>query len=167
MENELKQGNTVCSFCKSPMEASDIFCQNCGHPENGTDKQRAQFFAKRAMKKNKGIDAENKIQSARNTLFILSGVIALSGFLVYKTTNSLIELGINLFVAFIFLTLAFWSERKPFVALLIGLLLYATLIIVSALIDPVSLVKGGIFKAGIIIFLGKGLYSALENKNND
>ncbi|TCP25827.1 hypothetical protein EV195_103189 [Tenacibaculum skagerrakense] len=167
MENELLSNANNCSFCKNSIDKDVVFCPECGHPENGTDKQRAQFFAKRAMKKNKKIDDENKISSARNILFILSGIMAVLGFIIYSNTDNIIDLAINFFVAFIYLTLAFWSEQKPFIALLIGLILYITIIIVGFLIDPLSIVKGILWKIVIISLLAKGMHSALELKNKE
>ncbi|MFY7669942.1 hypothetical protein ACOSP6_02525 [Tenacibaculum sp. MEBiC06402] len=165
MENELNSEKTACSFCKSPIEEDVIFCSECGHPENGTDKQRAQFFAKRAMNKNKKIDDEKKINSARNILFALSALMAIFGFIIYSQTDELISLGVNFFVAFIYLTLAFWSEQKPFISLLIGLLLYITILIIGFIIDPTSIVRGILWKILIISLLAKGMHSALELKN--
>ncbi|CAL2103132.1 conserved membrane protein of unknown function [Tenacibaculum sp. 190130A14a] len=164
MENVLIEEQLVCSFCKKEIEKEVIFCSHCGHPENGTEKQRAQFFAKRAMQKNKNIDAGEKIKSARNTLFVLCGLIILFGLFSYSSNSSLLELGLNFFVGFIYLVLAFWSEKKPFIALLIGLFLYITLVGVSAIIDPLTLIRGVIWKVVIISYLGKGLYSAYEMK---
>jgi hypothetical protein len=64
----------------------------------------------------------------------------------------------------IFLGLGFWSQSKPQVAILLGLLVYLSLIILSAIIDPSTLARGVIVKVVIIIFLGKGLNSARELK---
>lgn len=167
MENTSSLNENACSFCKKSIEQDVIFCPHCGHPENGTEKERAQFFAKRAMNKNKAIDTKDKISFARNTLFVLAGIMVLFGIIIYGSTNSVLDLGINLFFAFIYLVLAFWSEQKPFVALLIGLFLYITLIVINAIIDPVTLVRGIIWKVLIISYLGKGIYSALEARNKE
>ncbi|CAM1362024.1 conserved membrane hypothetical protein [Tenacibaculum sediminilitoris] len=162
MENKIEKDVMNCSFCKEQIEKDVVFCSNCGHPENGTDKERAQFFAKRAMEKSKNIGAGEKIKSARNTLFVLCGIMIVYGFIYYFSTKSILDLGVNFFVALIYLALAFWSEKKPFIALLSGLLLYLTLIIISAIIDPTSIVKGILWKFLIISYIGKGLYSAFD-----
>lgn len=166
MEKELAIEDNKCSFCKETIEENVIFCSNCGHPENGTDKQRAQFFGKRAMQKNKNIDADKKINSARNTLFVLCGIMIVFGLISYFSSKEIIILGINFFVALIYLALAFWSEKKPFIALLSGLLLYLTLITISAIVDPLTLVKGILWKVIIISYLGKGLYSAFDSQKD-
>lgn len=168
MENNITTSESNCTFCKKEMKPADaIFCNHCGHPENGTDKQRAQFFGKRAMQKNKNIDAVDKIQSARNTLFILSGVIALFGFVGYSSHGDVIALGVDLILAIIYLTLAFWSEKNPMMALLLALLLYITTVSIIAIIEPATLIQGIIWKILIISYLGKGMYSASQVKQID
>ncbi|WP_028889088.1 hypothetical protein [Tenacibaculum ovolyticum] len=167
MEKDLIKNNFLCNFCKESIEESIAYCSNCGHPKNGTSKEIAQFFAKRAMQKSKNIDSDKKIKSAKNTLFVLCGIMVVFGLFSYYTTNDILELSIVLFVALIYLLLAFWSDKKPFIALLSGLLLYLTLIIISAVFDPISLVKGFIWKIIIISYLGKGLYSAFYSRKND
>ena len=154
-----------CSFCEKEINPSNAtFCNHCGHPENGSDEQRAKFFAKRAVDKTKNIDADKKIKSARNTLFILSGIVALFGFLTYNNSNEIIDLAVNLILSFIYLILGFWSEKKPLIALLSGLLLYITVIVISAIILPTSLISGLLWKIIILSYLGKGLYSASSIK---
>jgi len=166
MEENTISAEKACSFCKEVMESPEsIFCNHCGHPENGTDQQRAQYFAKRAIQKNKNIDAKSKIKSARNTLFILAGVIAIFGFVGYNSHGQVLILGIDLFLSIIYLTLGFWSEKKPMMALLMGLLLYITTFSILALVEPMTLVRGIIWKILIISYLGKGLYSASSIKN--
>ena len=49
-----------CSQCDSIVQLETVFCSNCGFPENGTKKEVAIFHAKKAMKKNKNMDAEKK-----------------------------------------------------------------------------------------------------------
>jgi hypothetical protein len=166
MEENQSTNENSCSFCKKEMTPPDaVFCNHCGHPENGTDQQRAQFFAKRAVNKTKHIDADKKIKSARNTLFILSGILGVFGFFLYFSTNDIVTLGANLLISFIYLALGFWSKEKPMIALLVGLLLYVTLVVISAIVDPTSLYRGILWKILIITFLGKGLYSANAVKN--
>lgn len=167
MENELVIEEKLCSLCKESITIDTVFCSNCGNPENGTEQQKAQFFAKRAMNKTKNIDADKKIKSAKNTLFVLCAIMVVYGFINYAATNSIFELAISFFLAFIYLALAFWSEKKPFVALLVGLLTYLTLIAISAIVEPISIIKGILWKIIIISYLGKGMYSAFESQKEE
>jgi hypothetical protein len=66
----------------------------------------------------------------------------------------------NVVLSIIYLVLAFWSSQKPLMALLLGLLLYLTTIIISAVVDPTTIIKGFLWKILIIAYLGKGIYSA-------
>jgi len=164
MEEMLQPQATACSKCDSIIETENVFCSNCGYPENGTEKDIAVFHANNAMERNKNMDAGKKIKSARNTLYVMAGISFLSGiFLFFQDYDSAI-LVTNVILSLIYLVLGYWSMKKPVMALLLGLLLYLTTIIISAVFEPTSIVRGIIWKVVIIAFLGKGLYSALSVK---
>ncbi len=166
MENLIEPKKLTCSHCKNLIESSEaIFCNHCGFPENGTKEQKGKFYGQLAIKKNRNIDAKDKIKSARNTLFILAGIVAIFGLLAYSTHQDILILGINFLLSLIYLTLAFWSEKKPMMALLIGLLLYITTIAITAIFEPTTLIKGVIWKILIVGYLGKGIYSASSIKD--
>lgn len=162
MEENLITTEQVCSFCNKTMQSEDIFCNHCGHPENGTDQDRAKFFGRRAMQKHKNIDSKDKVKSARNTLFVLAGAMAVFGFIQYQAHQQVLALGIDFGLSLVYLGLAFGSEKKPVIALLIGLLLYLTLIIITTIVEPSTFFRGIIWKILIISYLGKGMYSALS-----
>jgi hypothetical protein len=164
MENEVITTEQTCSFCKKIMQPDAIFCNHCGYPEHGTEQDKAKFFGQRAMQKHKNIDSKSKVKSARNTLYILAAVLAVFGFIDYQSHQQISVLGISFGLSLVFLGLGFWSEKKPVVALLIGLLLYLTLITITAIVDPRTLFQGILWKVIIISFLGKGMYSALSIK---
>lgn len=167
MKTEIINANEKCSFCKEVVVSPKvIFCSNCGYPENGTDKERTRFFAKRTIEKHERIDARKQIKSARNTLYTLCGIMLVFGVIIFFGNNSVLELGIHLFFSFLYLTLAFWSEKKPFEALLIALLLYVTLLVIGFIDNPRSIFSGIIWKVIIISFLGKGMYSAFIFRQN-
>ena len=165
MEEENIIESNFCSFCKESIESESVFCLNCGYPENGTEKDVAQFYGRRAMQKNKNIDAEEKIKSARTTLYVIAGATLVFGLIFYFSNKDLFTLATNFVVFFIYLLLASWSTKKPLMALLLGLLLYLTTIILSAIVDPSSLVRGVLWKVIIIFYLGKGIYSASSIKD--
>ena len=68
----------------------------------------------------------------------------------------------NAVVAIIFLLLGYWSEKKPLAAIISGMTLYILVQILAAIDDPLSILKGIIFKVIVISYLIKGLLSALE-----
>ena len=165
MENSTTN-SIPCSHCQKEVEVADIFCGHCGYPQNGTQEQQSKFYGQLAIKNARNEDAHDKVKSARNTLFVLSGIIAVFGFVQYLNHQDIVTLGIDFGISLIFLGLAFWTESKPLMAVLIGLLLYLTMIVINAIIEPISLFKGIIWKVIIISFLGKGLYSASSIKGD-
>ena len=81
--NVLEINEPACSICKTPITTDDTFCSECGFPENGTDKDVAQFHARNAMQKNQHMDADKKIKSARNVLFVMAGITIVFGVIYF------------------------------------------------------------------------------------
>ncbi|MEP2937531.1 MAG: hypothetical protein ABJM06_09360 [Gilvibacter sp.] len=151
-----------CTNCEEPIMGKPKFCVNCGFPENGTEQEKSKFIAEKAILKSKQKEAPKRIKSARNTLFIVGGWQMLSSLVIFFLQDDMIELIAGAVVFVIFLLLGFWSQKKPLIALILGLLVYLTLIGLGAIGDPSSLAKGIIIKVVIIAFLAKGINSALE-----
>jgi len=78
-ETSIEPKESSCSICKTPMQSENVFCPECGFPENGTDKDVAQFHARNAMQKNQNMDADKKIRSARNVLYVMAGITLVFG----------------------------------------------------------------------------------------
>ena len=164
---EVKLEETLlCNHCETSVNDDDAFCQDCGYPLKGNEQDVAKFYAKRAMNKNKNIDAAEKIKSAKNTLFVIAGVVLLFAIVRYLSIGDIADLIINFIVCCMYILLGFWTEQKPLIALLLGLLLYVTLVVISAVLEPMTLVKGILWKIVIISYLGKGIYSASSIKTN-
>ncbi|AUC75093.1 zinc-ribbon domain-containing protein [Olleya sp. Bg11-27] len=150
----------VCKHCDMTIQEDDAFCEECGYPIKGSEQDVAKFYAKRVMDKRKNNNAEEKIKSARNTLYVIAGVVFLFGLFLFFKNGDNVALLVNFILGAIYMLLGTWSKQKPLVALLLGLLLYITIIVISAIADPLSLVAGVIWKVLIIAYLGKGIYSA-------
>jgi len=131
-----------CSKCDTPISLETIFCAECGYPENGTEQDVAKFHANNVMQKNQHMDADKKIKSARNVLYVMAGIFLLVGFF------------------------NFFNDQDAAVlvsSVIIGVI-YLTTIIISAIFEPATILKGIIFKILIIAYLGKGVYSASSIK---
>lgn len=63
-------------------------------------------------------------------------------------------------VAAVFLGLAIWSYKKTSLALIIGLAFYCLIILLLAVIDPMTIIHGIIWKIIVIVWLGLGISSA-------
>jgi len=154
----------ACSFCSEVVPITNTFCANCGYPEYGTKTDISYFYSKRARQEKANTKALTKIKSAQIALFILAGIIYFSGMLSYNLLEDKLLLLTNSVLALLYVALAFWSGKNPIMGLLLGLLLYFTLLILSAVLDPASVYKGLILKTIVVVYLGKGLHSATRIK---
>lgn len=73
-----------------------------------------------------------------------------------------ITIGLSAFIALIFAALGFWCKKKPFAAIITALVIYGSLLLLDAFLDPTTIIKGIIVKAIIIIYLIKGITAARE-----
>jgi UDP-N-acetylmuramyl pentapeptide phosphotransferase/UDP-N-acetylglucosamine-1-phosphate transferase len=108
---------------------------------------------------------DKHIRNARNMLFIVAGVQLVAGFFSVKDQEEpgkTISIAIVVGVALIFAGLAFWTKKKPFAALLTALILYGSLLILDAIFEPSSIIKGIILKVAIIVSLISGIRNAKE-----
>lgn len=109
-------------------------------------------------------DTEKSINKGRMALFIVAGLYIIVG--VYEgliMDFHVIEFGIiDWVVSAIFIGLGLWSYKKPSLALIIGLGVYVALILVLAFVDPVTIVKGILWKALIIYYLITSIITARE-----
>ena len=155
----------TCIHCDTPIHETHMFCEECGYPLKGSEQDVAKFYAKRVMDKRKTNNAEEKIKSARNTLYVMAGIIVVFGLFLFYKNADISGLIINIIVGVIYILLGVWSKQRPLIALLLGLLLYVTIVVVTAIAEPHTLLSGVIWKVLIIAYLAKGIYSAsLINK---
>jgi len=151
-----------CSQCQTPISSDHKFCVNCGFPERGSDREKSGFHANRVLNARRSQMAKKEIKSGRNSLLIIAGLSFLFGigyFFLHDDTATLIASGI---LTIVYLGLAYWSQQRPLIALVLGLLVYLTTIVINAIVDPETIYKGIIVKVLIIVFLSKGINSALQ-----
>jgi len=69
---------------------------------------------------------------------------------------------VNIVLAVIYFVLWFWAKKNPYTAALIALLLFLTVIVVSAVLEPESLSQGVIVKALFIAALVRALKAGAD-----
>lgn len=112
-----------------------------------------------------------EVNNARTTLFVITGLYILIG--IYEafimSEHALIFGVIDWIVAGIFLGLALFSFKQPFTALLSGLIVYVTILLLLALTDPSTLFHGIIWKLAIIYYLIMGIKISrnMESRKTD
>lgn len=171
METEVPVLTTVqpterCSICYKDISADDTFCQNCGYPIKGTEQEQKDFRLNHDFRKIDMLHFNDKVRKAGNVLYYLSGIFVVSGIIFYflkkDSPDAFAVLITNLIVAIVFLALGGYSRKKPLACIISGLCLYAILLILDAIADPMSIVRGIFLKIVVIGLLIKGLKSAIE-----
>jgi len=110
---------------------------------------------------------DKHIRQARNALFVVAGIILLNAVILFKDYPFDIEvmwLDYLIWTVYIggFIALALWTKKKPYYAIVGGLILMGVFIIINAIIEPGTIFKALIFKIAVIVFLIKGLGDAKE-----
>ncbi len=159
---ELVTQELSCTQCQSLIKEEQKFCSGCGFPQRGTAGEKAKFHAEQSMARGKSREAPKLIKQARNTLFFVAGITFLYGIIIFFAQDDTATFIAAAIMTIIYLILGFWSQQKPLIALVLGLLLYLTNIVLSAIIEPETIHKGIIIKVIVIVFLIKGINSALH-----
>lgn len=168
MGNELSIQPTeaaLCGSCYAKVNDADAFCDKCGFPLKGTEEEQQNFINDRTTKEIDLEDYNKKIKTAGTALYWIAAVCALSGLILYGTgpqEQKIPLLVINLILALLFVGLGAWSRKKPFAAIISGAALYAIILVVNAIDNPLSIVQGIIMKIFIIGAFIKGIKSAIE-----
>lgn len=108
---------------------------------------------------------ENKVKNAKMWLFIVGGfTIALALFYFFFRYDRLNVLStvIDCSIGLVYIGLAFFVNKKPYIAVLVGLILYISTIIITGLFNPATLASGWLFKIIVIAALTSGLKAAKQ-----
>ncbi len=156
-----------CPVCRTEVDAEDVFCNSCGYPRKGTEREQRMFLLKRNTQKTNLQRANKKIWQATNTLFIIGaliGVLALGncflGFTILRGDYG--QMIPQLSVSICFVALGFWCRKSPLAAILCGFSLYLLLQIANAIISPKTIINAIAIKLFVIGFLINGIVAVLE-----
>jgi hypothetical protein len=165
-EQGTEKTSKPCPFCEETVIAGDAFCQHCGYPLKGTEEEQNTFRTERLLKEGKLVDIDTKVRTASIIMYVLAGLYLLFGIVTFPFVAEEDSPGavllINLIVSGLYAGLGYWCRAQPVPAIISGLILYAVVTVLNAVIDPSTLLKGIIIKIFIIAFLIKGLISAYE-----
>lgn len=154
-----------CPTCKSAFEQQPDKCGNCGYPFSGTPDERAHFVAHHILKKGKLSDTKDSIKQARIILFIIAGFnIIVPIFSFANTQSGWIVMEISMLIGILFLIFGIMAKKKPFISLLIPLILLITAYLVNFIIEPITLLQGILWK---IIFIGALVYSLMNIRESE
>lgn len=157
---------TRCYYCQTgPLTETSRYCPSCGFPQYGPEEEQKRFVThKRILLGHLESVAEN-INKARNGLIgaaVLFGVSYLvAGFQTGWEPLVLAEGGI---VVAIFIGLAIYAMKNAYAAALSGLIVFGTLHVTYAFINPLTIISGIIWKVIILSALIYGLKAARDYK---
>lgn len=151
-----------CDNCQTENNVATKFCPQCSFPLGGTDDERKNFRLSVSIKKQLLSDAQKKINSAKNTIWIIAGLTFLVGLLAGFGADDFVLMIINFILTLVYLIMAAWANKNPFSAILTAFIIYITMNVVSAFVDPSTLASGLIIKIFIIAGFIKGIRSAQE-----
>lgn len=166
MENGQSLTITRCPSCGNLIAEQDQFCSKCRFPLTGSDEEQKQFLSKRSYQKSELKELSKKTKNAQTTLYVLAGLFFVIGVIYYflngQNDIAFVVLITNLILTAEFLALGGWSKSRPVASIISGLVLYVLVQILSSIDDPANIFKGIIIKVVIIVYLIKGLISAME-----
>ena len=110
---------------------------------------------------------DKHIRQARTTLFVAAGILLLNAIILFSKYPFDIEvmwLDYLLWTCYIggCIALAFWTKKKPYYAIIGGLILIGVFILINAIIEPKTIYSGLIFKVVVILYLFKALGNARD-----
>lgn len=161
-EQSLIPETLECENCRKVNSATQKFCSTCSFPIGGTKVEQQDFRTVIGNHKLLLRDTEEKIKSAKTIIYILAGLVFVTGLIQFFASDDFAAMIVNLSISLLYLILAAWSDKNPFGAILTAFIIYLTLHIVNAFVEPSTLFQGIIIK---IIFIGafiKGIRSAKE-----
>lgn len=155
-----------CFYChSSPLNNSLHYCPACGFPQFGDERDQKKFIMDKRMLRMEFEEADEKVQKARLAIFGVAGILLLNYTLLYfKSSEDYVLIEGGLLVS-IFIGLGIWAGKNAYPASLTALILYGLLIIAYALVDPITIIGGIIWKVAIIASLIYGLKAAADAKN--
>jgi hypothetical protein len=179
-----------CPACKTEIQLLDEFCAKCGH-ELGTP---ARFIGQRSVQ---GATSAIRLLAALFAIsgvilyFLMSGQTqaALNNLAHYEDQEVLQPIDgvtytagelrkrvvwehrgvlvVNLLLSAMMLVLAWWSRFRPLPAILIAAATYAAVMVVSAIMDPATIMQGIVIKIVVIAILARGIKGALDLRTDN
>lgn len=152
-----------CPKCDNLSGPDDIYCESCGYPVRGGDTERQRYVWRQESLEIDTELAAKRVRHGRNTLFFTGALSLVSGLILGRFEMAYAVSGFIL--AMVYVALGVWTNRKPFAALLTGLVVYLCLIGFDMVTNPINIGKGLLIKIGVIAFLIKGVTGTRELGN--
>ncbi len=144
-----------CSACRAPIPSPERYCGACGYDTYKDDHIEA-FL-------------EPKLRQARGWILAVGIIYVVSALIQVTLMNEglprdavTLQLVLNGALCLVHLGLWWWARTAPFAAALVALVLFLTLQLVEAALDPSSLGRGIIIKVLFLIALVSAVRAGVE-----
>ncbi|MGM0579429.1 MAG: zinc-ribbon domain-containing protein [Bacteroidota bacterium] len=153
-----------CSKCNASLSQEDIFCSNCGYPENGDQKEKDKYEYRVKLRMNVLKDAKKKLKNVKILLWVLASLHFIVG-LFFITQEITFYDGISLIISsVIFVACIFWVNNQPLTGIMAAFIFWVLLQLSVVFVDPALLFNGIILKIIFIAIFVKGITSAKDYK---
>jgi hypothetical protein len=147
---------TTCNKCKAEMGARERYCPSCG-----ADREVEWKVAGLEM---------TKLAQARNWILGIGVWYVISGAILYLIMRQQLAsdadrnmlLGTTAVLFVLHVGLYFWAKTAPLAAAVAALLLFVTVHVANAAMDPSTIYKGMVIKVAFILILAKAIQAGLE-----
>lgn len=160
----------ACAKCGGSVAAGEAFCGACGATVEGAVPAlpaKVRLGDKYARQVHGG-----NVKSGRGAILAVAILQAIGGILIYVVLKNqgaddsaaLLVSVINFVLSGIFFGLWIWAKSSPLAASVTALVIFLTVHLANAVMDPKTLIQGIIVKVIVIVCLVKGIQSAAAYK---
>ncbi|KKN81816.1 hypothetical protein LCGC14_0315820 [marine sediment metagenome] len=169
----------VCPHCQAENPPEAAFCEACGKavpqttdgPRIVEGNQLAVTSSGRAVQADLLHKAARRAATPLIVLGVLQIAIGIALFLINRNSDDAdvvaaapIMLAILSLIGVLFLGLGLWARKNPLPASIVGLVVYCTLIVAGALLNPATIIQGILIKIIIILVLVRSVGAGLKYK---
>ena len=152
-----------CNNCKTEINEIIDECNICKYPIGGDEKKQASFIAKQVMQKSDVIESIERLKKSRMILFLLGAFNIIVPFTPLLKNPTTFQYVLSISLGIILVGFGFLTFKKPKIALIIPLSLFAIYYLILFLINPIYLFTGMLWKMIIIMGLGYGYFSVRKS----
>ncbi len=154
----------ICSNCRSEMDEAEKYCNNCGYPEHGDEKEQSRFMYSIKLKQDALAEAKKKLSNVRVMLYILAAINVMVGLYWLASEGGFADGIANIITAAVFIGCAILVKKQPLIGVLSAFIFWLVMQLSVVFIDPALLINGVVLKVVVIVLFVKGIQSARDAK---
>ncbi len=145
----------TCSSCKADVPANERYCGACGYDTYKDDRIATELAPKLAR-------ARGWILAVGIIYVVSTGLMLAMADGMYSSEEVTFQLVAAGVLCLVHIGLWWWAKTAPFAAAVVALVLFVTLQLVQAVIDPSTLARGVIIKVFFLVALVQAVMAGVE-----